>query len=68
MNSYNGSYKVLNTEWNQSLPELFETFQEALDAQQKWDRRAIITQIDGDSVDVVWEPYYETFLSNVCVR
>jgi len=65
MNAYQGTYKVTNRDWNQSLPELFDTFEEAFDAQQGWDKMATIEQIDGDSVNVVWEPYYENFVCNV---
>ena len=68
MNSYDGTYKVTHPQWNQSLPEIFETFQEALDAQQDWDKTAIIEQMDGGSVNVVWEPFYETFVTNIYFR
>ena len=65
MNSYDGTYKVVNKDWRQSLPELFDTFQKALDAQQKWDTMASIDQINGESVEKVWSPDYEKFVSNV---
>ena len=65
MNQYNGTYKVANRDWNQSLPQIFNTFKEALTAQQGWDTTASIECIDGDSVEVVWAPDYENFMSNV---
>ena len=65
MSKYDGTYKVVNRDWNQSLPELFDTFEEAFQAQQAWDTMATIEQIDGDSVDVVWTPDYDNFVSNV---
>lgn len=65
MSNYEGTYKVVHKEWNQSLPELFGTFQEALNAQQVWDKTAVIEQVLGDAVDVVWQPDYENFVSNV---
>jgi len=65
MKNYEGVYKVVHKEWNQSLPQLFETFQEAFNAQQKWDTTASIEQMIGDTVDVVWQPDYENFVSNV---
>jgi hypothetical protein len=65
MNAYEGTYKVVNYEWHQSLPELFDTFSEALSALNKWDQGASIEQIIGDSVDVVWQPEFALFMSNV---
>ena len=65
MNAYDGKYKVVNRDWNQSLPELFDTFEKAMVAQEKWDDGAEIEQINGDSVDVVWTPDYNKFVSNV---
>lgn len=65
MNTYEGTYKVVGRGNTQSLPEIFETFQEALDAQTKWDNLATIEQIVGDSVEVVWIPNYELYVSNV---
>jgi len=65
MNNYDGAYKVVNKEWHQSLPQFFDTFEEALLALNKWDKGACIEQIVGDSVDVVWEPKYVLFISNV---
>ncbi len=67
MNAYNGKYKVVNRDWNQSLPDIFDTFDLALKCQQEWDVMASIEQINGDSVEVVWTPDYEKFVSNVCV-
>ena len=61
-------YKVVNRDWNQSLPEIFDTFMDAFVAQQKWDKTAVIEchYPDDDSVDVVWEREYENifFLDN----
>ena len=65
MSQYDGTYKVVNRDWNQSLPQIFNTFVEALDAQQSWDTTASIEMIDGDSVEVVWQPDYDNFVSNV---
>lgn len=65
MNTYEGTYKVIGRDQNQSLPEIFETFQEALDAQTKWDNLATIEQYIGDTVEVVWEPRNELFVSNI---
>ncbi len=65
MNAYDGTYKVVNKDWEQSLPECFDNFQDALKAQQDWDTMASIEQINGESVDVVWTPDYEKFVSNV---
>jgi hypothetical protein len=65
MNAYQGTYKVTNKDWQQSLPQIFNTFAEALEAQQGWDTMASIEQINGESVDVVWQPDYEKFVSNV---
>lgn len=67
MKQYDGAYKVLNRDWNQSLPELFNTFVEAFQAQQSWDTTASIECINGDSVEVVWSPDYENFVENVFV-
>ena len=50
MKKYNGTYKVVHNEWNQSLPEIYTSFQAAFDAQQKWDTTASIMQIDGEAV------------------
>lgn len=65
MNAYQGTYKVVNKDWQQSLPELFDTFEAALSALNKWDKGATIEQINGDSVDVVWQPEYALYMSNV---
>ena len=62
MNAYDGGYKVVNKDWEQSLPEIFDTFAEAFEAQQKWDTNASIEQIDGDTVFTVWERTYEDFV------
>jgi len=67
MNQYNGTYKVANRDWNQSLPQIFNTFNEALIAQQLWDETATIECIDGDTVEVVWAPEYELPVANVFV-
>jgi len=68
MNTYNGSYKVVNRDWQQSLPEIFPTFAEAFDAMEAWDKDATIEQIDGDSVEVVWSKDYNDFVcSNIFV-
>jgi hypothetical protein len=67
MYPYNGTYKVTNRDWNQSLPEIFNTFVEALKAQQEWDTMATIECIDGDSVEVVWSTDYEQPVSNIFV-
>jgi hypothetical protein len=67
MYPYNGTYKVTNRDWNQSLPEIFNTFVEALEAQQDWDTMASIECIDGDTVEVVWSKDYETPVSNIFV-
>jgi hypothetical protein len=61
MNTYEGSYKVVNKDWHTSLPDFFSTFADALDAQQSWDKGASIEQINGDSVEVVWSPEFEAF-------
>ena len=65
MNAYEGKYKVVNKDWHQSLPELFDSFQQALDALNKWDRTASIEQINGESVDIVWQPEYALFQTNL---
>ncbi len=65
MSNYEGTYKVVNKDWNQSLPEIFDKFEDAFKAQQNWDKNATIEQIDGDFVDVVWEPEYESHVTNV---
>ena len=65
MGIYKGTYKVANKDWQQSLPEFFDTFEEALSAQQSWDTMASIEQINGDTAEVVWQPDYENFVSNV---
>lgn len=62
MNAYDGAYKVTNKDWEQSLPEIYDTFAEAFAAQQSWDTKASIEQIDGDTVDVVWTPDYEDYV------
>jgi hypothetical protein len=62
MNAYTGGYKVVNKDWEQSLPEIFDTFAEALEAQQKWDTGATIEQIDGAFVNVVWTKDYEDYV------
>lgn len=67
MYQYDGTYKVTNRDWNQSLPQIFNTFKEALIAQQSWDTTASIEMIDGDSVEVVWAPDYEQHVANVFV-
>lgn len=67
MNSAENHYKVTNRDWNQSLPETFPTFSEALAAQKLWDEGATIECFSGDSVEVVWSPDYEDFVSNVFV-
>ena len=68
MNAYDGGYKVVNYDWEQSLPEIYNTFAEAFEAQQEWDEGASIEQINGDSVDVVWSPDYNDFVcSNIFV-
>ncbi len=67
MNAYEGTYKVVNKDWGQSLPECFDTFTEAFDAQQDWDTMATIECINGDSVEVVWSPDYENFVTNVFI-
>lgn len=66
MSKYDGAYKVVHREWNQSLPEFFNSFEEAFQAQQAWDNTATIEQIDGETVNVVWTPDCENFVSNVC--
>ncbi|KFZ25563.1 MAG: hypothetical protein KQ78_02251 [Candidatus Izimaplasma bacterium HR2] len=68
MNDYEATYKVVHPNWNQSLPDIFDTFEDAFEAQQKWDKTATIEQINGDSVNVIWEPYYETFVTNIYFR
>ena len=65
MSKYDGAYKVVNRDWNQSLPDFFNTFEEALQARDAWDTTASIEQIDGATVNVVWTPDYENFVSNV---
>jgi len=67
MNAYEGSYKVVNKDWEQSLPEIFNSFEDALEAQQNWDTMASIEQINGESVDVVWQPDYEKYVANVFI-
>ena len=62
MNTYEGAYKVTNKDWEQSLPEFYPTFAQALAAQQEWDKKATIEQIVGDTVDVVWKPDYEDYV------
>jgi hypothetical protein len=63
MNAYDGAYKVSNKDWEQSLPEIFDTFGEAFDAAQAWDAEgATIEMIEGDSVEVVWSPDYNNFV------
>ena len=64
MNSEN-YYKVVNRDWNQSLPETFSTFKAAFAAQQSWDTDATIECFNGDSVEVVWTKDYNDFVSNV---
>lgn len=54
-------YKVVNRDWNQSLPQTFTTFEGAFKAQQDWDKNATIECITSDSVEVVWSPDYENF-------
>lgn len=68
MNAYDGTYKVVNKDWGQSLPEFFETFQKAFDAQKKWDTMATIEQVNGDSVEVVWSPDYEKIVIGTLVK
>lgn len=65
MDQYNGAYKVVNRDWCQSLPEIFDTFEKAFQSQQNWDKDATIEQINGESVDVVWQRDYNDFVSNV---
>ena len=65
MSNYDGAYKVVNRDWNQSLPELFNSFEEAFQAMKAWDKDASIEQINGASVDVVWTKDYNDFVSNV---
>ena len=68
MNNYNGTFKVVNRDWQQCLPEIFSTFAEAFKAQQEWDTKAVIEEIDGATVNVVWSPDYEAYVANVFVR
>ena len=63
MNAEKNHYKVTNRDWHDSLPQTFATFEEAFDAQQKWDEDAVIECITSDSVEVVWTPDYENFAS-----
>lgn len=63
MTKYEGVYKVTNPDWNQSLPELFDTFEKALRAQQGWDVKASIEQLNGVVAEVVWTPDYEDYVS-----
>lgn len=65
MKYYEGKYKVVNKDWHQSLPDVFDTFDEAYEALNKWDKGASIEQICGDSVDVVWKPEFAAFVSNI---
>ena len=67
MSNYDGAYKVVNQDWQQSLPEFFNSFEDAFQAQQAWDTMASIEQINGESVDVVWSPDYENYVANVFV-
>ena len=67
MNAYEGGYKVVNRDWNQSLPDIFGTMTEALNAQKAWDTMASIEQIVGHEVDIVWTPEYDNYVANVFV-
>ena len=67
MKAYDGSYKVTNRDWQQSLPEIYDTFASAFKAQQEWDTMAVIEEIQGDTVEVVWSPDYEAYVANVFV-
>lgn len=67
MSKYDGTFKVVNKDWNQSLPEIFNSFEDALKAQQNWDTKAVIEEINGESAEVVWSPDYENYVSNVFV-
>jgi len=67
MDNYKGTFKVVNKDWNQSLPEIFNSFGDALKAQQDWDDMALIEEIQGDSVEVVWTPHYELYVAGVFV-
>lgn len=52
-------YKVVNHDWNQSLPDIFTTFEEAFEAQKSWDNQATIEFFTPDYVEIVWSPKWE---------
>lgn len=64
MNQYQGTYKVVNKDWRQALPETFETFEEAFKAREAWDKNAVIEQLDGQNAEIVYERWYDNYVTD----
>lgn len=52
-------YKVVNRDWDQSLPESFGDFNSAMNARKEWDSQSVIECHSSDGVEVVYDPIWE---------